>query len=262
MTTMAPTTGWMATVAAGARTADVVRVFEHEPDLLDGLDARSTEVLRHRACAPALWIEPGAWDPASSVERPERCLGLLVLDGLVTRSVLLDGRECPELVGPGDLLRPWDEQDDASVVCQSSWRVLERTTIAVLDERFATAICHFPPVVGNLLGRGVQRARTLAFLLAVAHVRHADTRLLMLLWHLADRWGRVTPQGVVVPCALTHELLGRLVCMRRPTASTALQRLRRSGAIERRPDGSWLLLGEPPAADEVSVATERELVAA
>lgn len=262
MTTMASATEWMATVTAGTRTPDVVRVFEHEPDLLSGLDARSTEILRHRATAPALWLEPGTWDAAASVERPERCLGLLVLDGVMTRSVALDGRDCPELVGAGDLLRPWDDEDDASVVRRSSWHVLERTTIAVLDERFAAAICHFPPVVGQLLGRTVQRARTLAFLLAVAHVRHADTRLLMLLWHLADRWGRVTPQGVVVPCALTHELLGRLVCMRRPTASTALQRLRRAGEIERRPDGSWLLLGEPPAADVESPPAEPALVAA
>ena len=29
----------------------------------------------------------------------------------------------------------------------------------------------------------------------------------MLLWYLAERWGRVTPDGVIVPLRLTHETL-------------------------------------------------------
>jgi CRP-like cAMP-binding protein len=89
-------------------------------------------------------------------------------------------------------------------------------------------------------------SRTLAFHLAIVHVRHAETRLHLLLWHLADRWGRVTPQGVHLPLALTHERLAHLVCMRRPTASTALQRLSKAGELRRMRDGTWLLTGTPP----------------
>ncbi len=103
--------------------------------------------------------------------------------------------------------------------------------------------------MSNLLSRSVQRSRALAFHLAIAHVRHAETRLHMLLWHLADRWGRVTPAGVHVPLALTHETLAHLVCMRRPTASTALQRLRCAGDIDRRRDGTWVLTRTPPSFD-------------
>ena len=43
-----------------------------------------------------------------------------------------------------------------------------------------------------LLGRSVDRSRSLAFHFAIAHVRHAEVRLRMLFSHLADRWGRVT----------------------------------------------------------------------
>ena len=46
---------------------------------------------------------------------------------------------------------------------------------------------------------------------------------------LADRWGRVTPDGIVVDLALTHELIGHLVGGRRPTVTLALAELAESG---------------------------------
>ena len=44
---------------------------------------------------------------------------------------------------------------------------------------------------------------------------------------------------------LSHRLIGELVGARRPTVSTALGELARSGEILRRDDGTWLLTGEP-----------------
>lgn len=35
-------------------------------------------------------------------------LGLLIVDGLIIRSVEVAGRRCGELVGPGEIVRPWD----------------------------------------------------------------------------------------------------------------------------------------------------------
>lgn len=234
--------------------ADLVRVFDYEPDLLGSVDARSADHLRRRAAAPRLWIDAGPWEPPDD-ETVRRSLGLIVLDGLMTRTISVSGRECPELIGAGDLLRPWDHAgDEASVAQDARWTALERTTLAVLDERVAAIICRWPPVVSALLSRTIERSRTIAFHFAIAHVRHADTRLLMLLWHLADRWGRVTPRGVHVPVRLTHELMAHLACMRRPTASSALQRLVGQGKIARHGDGTWLLLGAPPAARERPVS--------
>jgi CRP-like cAMP-binding protein len=227
--------------------SDLVRVFDEDPDLLAGLDQRTTDLLRRRATVAKLWIEPGPWEAPAEGADTCGCFGLLVLDGLMLRSLHLDGRECPELVGAGDLLRPWtDTGSDSSIPSRVTWTALERTTVAVLDHRFAAAVSSWPTIMCELLSRAVQRSRTLAFHLAIVHVRHAETRLHMLLWHLADRWGRVTPEGVHVPLALTHERLAHLVCMRRPTASTALQRLARAGELRRRPDGTWLLTGSPP----------------
>jgi CRP/FNR family cyclic AMP-dependent transcriptional regulator len=233
---------------ASRPTGEVIRVFDHEPDLLAGVPRQDVDALRCRALARRVSLEPGPWTPPSGpAERFRESLGLLVLDGLMTRSLAVEGRDCPELVGAGDVLRPWDGAEDlSSVEHAASWRVLTATSLAVLDARFARAVCTAPSVMSSLLSRSVARSRTLAFHLAIAHVRHADVRILLLLWHLADRWGRVTPDGTVLPLPVTHELLAHLVCMRRPTASTALQQLKREGRIARHPGGGWLLLGPPP----------------
>ena len=239
---------------AVASGADVVRVFHEDPELLAGLDPAATDLLRRRVVVPKLCVDAGPWS-APMEEASPGSLGLLVLDGLMIRSLSLAGRKCPELIGAGDVLRPWDgEEEDGSVTMSVSWTVLERTTFAVLDERFAPVLCRFPTIVPALLSRTVQRSQTLAFLLGIAHIRHAETRLHTLLWHLADRWGRVTPAGVHLPLALTHETLAQLVCMRRPTASTTLQRLARAGEVERRRDGTWLLTGQPPSFHDAQAA--------
>ena len=57
---------------------------------------------------------------------------------------------------------------------------------------------------------------------------------------------------MIVPLALTHRILGQLVGARRPTVSTALAELAERGELIRRPDGSWLLRGDPPDAQSLA----------
>lgn len=224
-----------------------VRVFDHDPDLLAGLNDQTAELLRRRFLVPQLRAACGPWSPPAAGDRLAGGVGLLVLDGLVCRCIRLQGRDCAELVGAGDLLRPWDASDEGPFAGATTWRVLQPTRVAVLDERFAALLGRWPSIVSALIARSALRSRGLAMNLAIAHIRHAEMRLLTLLWLLADRWGQMTPQGVVLPLPLTHELLGQLVCLHRPATSSALQRLVRAGEIARRPDRGWTLLGEPPA---------------
>jgi CRP/FNR family cyclic AMP-dependent transcriptional regulator len=74
-----------------------------------------------------------------------------------------------------------------------------------------------------------------------------ELRLYVLFWHLADRFGHVAAEGVVVPLRLTHETLGRLVAARRPSVTTALKKLAEQGLVGAREDGTWLVGGDPPA---------------
>jgi CRP/FNR family transcriptional regulator, cyclic AMP receptor protein len=86
----------------------------------------------------------------------------------------------------------------------------------------------------------VRRSRALSLQLALGQVPRIEGRLLLLFWRLAERWGRVTPEGIVVPLRLTHETLAALVAARRPSVTSALGRLAESGLVERRENG-WVL---------------------
>lgn len=221
-----------------------VRIFDSDPDLLEGVDEQTAAVLLQRGTAPRLAIEPGPWEPPLG---GAACgwLGLLVLDGVLVRKVTVGGTTCREVLGPGDLLRPW-ERHEGTLVEEATWSALTRAGVAVLDDEFAAAITQSPAVVSALLGRAVMRSRSLTIALAIVHMRRAEPRLYALLWHLADRFGRVTTSGVHLPLRLTHETLADLASLRRPSASTTLARMTREGLLERRGDGTWLITGAPP----------------
>jgi hypothetical protein len=80
---------------------------------------------------------------------------------------------------------------------------------------------------------------------AISQLNRVDRRLLTLFWHLAERWGRMTPGGVLIPLTLSHRMLSQLIGARRPTVSTALGELAREQRLRRVDDGTWLLGGEP-----------------
>jgi len=200
---------------------------------------------------PLVRREEGVWaTPIEELFDP-LALGAFVMDGLLARELTLRGTKTMELVGRGDLLRPADYAGDAAPVPVGiEWTVLEPTTLAVLDREVTEAVCRWQPVVTAMVATAVQRSFALAHLLALSHLRRVDSRLLVLFWYLADRWGKVQPDGVVVPVRLTHEMLGRLVGAQRPSVTTALNLLEDAGRISRRPEGGWILHGDPP--DDVS----------
>ena len=122
--------------------------------------------------------------------------GFLVVDGLLSREVDVLGRRCVELIGPCDVLRPWTWDEEGShVQAEVGWIVLEETTMAVLDHGLVERIMPWPALGVELFNRGTRRAHHLAVALAISHHQRVDDRLLLTLWHLAERWGRVTPGG-------------------------------------------------------------------
>ena len=226
----------------------VVRVLREDPDLLRGVDDATAQEAREAAIAPTLTLSAGSWHPPKDPERFSHHLGLLLLSGLIMRSVQLAGAESPELIGAGDLIRPWDDHEGevASVAFGSAFTVLTPVRMAVLDDAFCRTICRWPAVVSALVGRSVQRTRWNSVHLALLRLQRIDARLLLLLWHFADRWGRVRRDGVELPVRLTHAQLANLVGAQRPSVTVALRGLAESGRVVRAPDGGWLLTGGPP----------------
>lgn len=222
-----------------------VSLAEADPDILRGLDEAAAEQARAVALADLISFDVGPWEP--SIDAGRALFGLFVVDGLLSRGVVIEGRRAAELLGPGDVLRPLSSESlDPSVTFTIEWEVLQPTTFAVLDREFADAVAPWPQIAAALMDRMVGRAHALAFHLAVSHLKLVETRLVAVLWYYADRWGRVTPEGRVLPVRLTHALLARVVGARRPSVSTALGRLQDRGLLERLPNGHWLLLGDPP----------------
>jgi CRP/FNR family transcriptional regulator, cyclic AMP receptor protein len=226
-----------------------VCVLDVDPDLARDVHPGQLPAARARAMASTVHLPPGGWRPFALRGGEHRGhLGLLVLDGLLTRNISLLGRVSMELLGAEDLLRPYDDAEpDASVPHAVSWTIHEPTRVAVLDRGFAEGIVPWPEITAALLGRALQRSRWLDGHMAILENPSVEVRILLFLWHLADRWGHVAPDGVHVGVSVTHNTLGRLVRAQRPSVTRALSRLSRRGAVSRDADGSWILHGEAPA---------------
>jgi CRP/FNR family transcriptional regulator, cyclic AMP receptor protein len=221
------------------------RVLAEDPDLADALSPTRRAVAVEHCIAPAMILPRGRWEGQQTDMTPGG-IGLLVLRGLLIRRVTIEGGLGAELLGQGDLLRPWQGEGAQSTLSHTSgWRVLEQARIAVLDRYAAVRLARYPELTGRLVAKALERSRNLAAAMAIAHHTRVEVRLHMLLWHLADRWGRVGPGGVIVPLRLTHAILADLVSARRPSVSTGLSVLARQGLIER-VDREWLLRGDPP----------------
>ena len=227
---------------------DTVRVLEADPDLAEMLDERQLEEARGCLVAPAVDLAKGDWTPRQAVPPSSGHLGVLVTEGILCREVAIGNSVCAELVGPGDLLRPWDGAGESVLVSYDIfWHVLEHARLAVLDRRFVTVAARWPALTSAFVTRALARANALALAATIPGTTGLETRLLMLFWHMADRWGKVRREGVVVPVRLTHELIARLIGARRPSVSTTLKQLEREGRITRQHSGGWLLMGDPPA---------------
>jgi CRP/FNR family transcriptional regulator, cyclic AMP receptor protein len=221
------------------------RVLREDPDLLEGIPVQNRQAAIDECVAPVGRLARGRWT-GEWPERVDEAIGLLVLQGLLVRRVGIDGRFGAELLGQGDILRPWQREDAQPTIPNTTgWRVLEPTMVALLDGRVAHRFARYPELTGRLVGRALERSRRLAVNMAIVHQPRVDVRLHMLFWQLADRWGRVSRDGVIVALRLTHAVLADLVAARRPTVSTSLAELAQRSLV--RPVGDeWLLGGEPP----------------
>jgi CRP/FNR family cyclic AMP-dependent transcriptional regulator len=226
-----------------------VAVLRLDPDLGAGLPAGERASAAASCTARALEIPRGSWDASSAgaaAEGPSG-FGLLALSGIFCRRVVQGRRYGAELIGPGDLMRPWDLVGDWSTIpTEPSWTVLEPSRVALLDATFARRAAPFPAIAEALTKRALLRSRYLAILIAIISERRIETRLTMLFWHLADRFGRMRGEWVEVPVPLTHSLLAELVAARRPSVSSALSRLDEQGVLRRTGSG-WSLSGSAPA---------------
>jgi hypothetical protein len=223
-------------------------VADADPDLFEQVAPGDRERARHDSVAAVVHVPAGEWDAEGQFPDGPGWLGLLVVRGLLVREVHANGQVSAELLGEGDVLRPWDHDGDYAIESITTrFEVLQDATLAELDDAFAMRMAAWPGVLTALAGRLGERSRWLAVRLAFSQIRRVDVRLLMLFWHLAERWGHVTPDGVVIPLQLTHRVLSALLGAERPTITRSLGELEQQGSVQRVGEGGWLLPGDPPS---------------
>ena len=156
-------------------------------------------------------------------------------------------------------MRPWHIEGPPELLPVTvRWNALADVRLALIDRRAGAQLGRYPEISAVIVDRLSERAQRLAITQAISQLNRVDRRLLALFWHLAERWGRVSRDGIAVPLALSHRLIGELVGARRPTVSTALAELARAGQLIRRDDGTWLLTGEPVASSAGAVEVIRQ----
>jgi CRP-like cAMP-binding protein len=232
--------------------ARLIALLDADPDLGRLLDGDALAEARRHLVARQHTVSPGPWHAERLRDAGPEHVGLFLIEGVMTRELALADNVSAELLGPGDVLRPWQAQGPERLVPFSvRWTALQTSRLAVLDRRFAASLAHHPEVNAMLIDRLADRTQRLSVMQAISQLNGVDRRLLTLFWHLAERWGRVTPDGVAVTAPIPHRIVAQLVGARRPTVSTALSQLAERGELIRRADGTWLLTGAP-----VGVPTE------
>jgi CRP/FNR family cyclic AMP-dependent transcriptional regulator len=238
-----------------------VQLLAADPDLATDLAPEEAEVARRDVVLPAVHL--GVGEEATLSRRSDRpgLIGFFVIGGVLLREVEVAGTVAAELLGTGDLIHPGDVRgsDLSPLRGHIHWTVLEPAQLAILDGRFTARTAAWPQIFGRIALRAVWRTHGLALNLAISHQTRVENRLLLLFWHLAQRWGRVGADGVRLALPLTHETLGKLVGAQRPSVTSALGLLAERRLLMREPARSWLM--PLPIPDELEPLLSRRTVA-
>ena len=222
-----------------ARTR-ALSLLDVDDELAGAVPEEERAVARRIAVGAAITLAPGPASVLEELSADEAVWGFYVVSGVVVRCVTISHAAVPELVGAGEAIGP-PARLDSIVPATESFTVVETAELIVLEESVARAIGRWPLMLAILTRRAsLQRLRATS-LAAIGHLSSAETRILAVLWHLAETWGKVVVGGTLIPFPFTHATLGQLMGARRPTVSLALVNLDKQGLVKRLGDGSWLL---------------------
>lgn len=202
-------------------------------------------------------VPVGAWDPALILRDRPGTLALFVQAGSITREHVVSGRTVSDLLGPGDVISLSERLIPPPLPrIDVRFTVLEEAHVVVLDDEAVRTLCRRPEFAADMIVLAADHASRLAAMRALSHLPRVEQRVLAFFSVMAERAGRVTPDGLVVPLALSHEELGRHVGAQRSTISLALKWLADEGLLVRTGRGSWLMpeahAGEPIDVSDVA----------
>ena len=131
----------------------------------------------------------------------------------------------------GDLLvRPTEGW--VSVGPQVRCFAIEDSRVHLVDRSRMDAWMCEPVLAANLVRLLAAQVADRELAVAIALEPRVERRLLLKLRQLAERWGRVTPDGIRLDLRLTHQELANMIGAVRESVTIALGRLASAGEIE------------------------------
>jgi CRP/FNR family cyclic AMP-dependent transcriptional regulator len=239
-------------------TESKVSLLEVDPDFGRFL-SEEDRLQAARVSLPALDVR-GEFDLMNLLERAH-AFGIVVSEGMLLHRIRIGEQATLRLLGPGEMLSVSPGPQSRLLVAESDCSAMADTRLVLLDDRMLVAAQRWPRLFAGLQQKSAEQAERISVQLAICQLPRVSDRLLALLWLLAESWGRVTPSGVSLPLALTHDALGGMIGARRPTVTLALGELADRGAVVRQ-DVGWLLLEQftEPAAAKSRVEAPQLLV--
>src|SRR4051794_34737019 len=106
-------------------------LLDADPDLGAALDGAEFAAARDQVRVALLHLEEGKIRGKWGAGSPQLA-GLLLVEGALLREVRTARRVTAELIGPGDLIRPFEEdgEEDVPVRAEIIWRTVLPTTLA------------------------------------------------------------------------------------------------------------------------------------
>jgi CRP/FNR family transcriptional regulator, cyclic AMP receptor protein len=211
------------------------------PEILASVTAEDRGLAERMVMLPLVSARDEDLAEAISRQTPA-AFGFLIIDGVVLKETTLAHRSALELLGAGDVLAP-----PLTAVYQLESRAVSRyvahglVSLAAIEAHFRQARNRWPGIgdfLHDRLGRQTHRS---SMHLAMLHQPRIEDRLIALFADLAERFGHVTAEGILIDLPLTHDLIGGLVAGRRPTVTLALQKLASDGMLERLDNNRWKL---------------------
>src|SRR4051794_10011687 len=201
-----------------------VLLLEALPELTEFVAHDQAQVARASLRVPAIQIPAGPLTPQQLTASGSDAFAAVVLDGLITRHLDIGGHPALQLHGPGDVVaaRPVAQ---GLLPARDALAAASPSRLAIIDDHFLLAARRWPRLITGFFQHIQDQADRLLVQLVIAEQPRVEERLLALFLHLADRFGTVTRDGVVVSLRLTHQAIGRLIGARRPTVTLALRAL-------------------------------------
>ena len=184
-------------------------------------------------------LSAGEWQLEPAPETTS--LGALILKGMVVLRGDFGGRSHLEVLGEGDVVNPWRLATDTALQEQVQLHIVRSGCVALLDRRFVLQMTPWPEIFAALMRRVFWRARRLMLQACILSRSLVDERLELMLWRLAEQFGSMTRDGLLVRLPFTHLQLAEMIAARRSTVSVAASRLVAEDRLRRPGRNLWLL---------------------